>query len=69
MLMQKNETEYIKSFKELKDLKTSTLNNLYIHAYAHEEFLNEWQLTLIELLNSFKIDKILGEEFNKVIAA
>ncbi len=53
----------------LTSFKTSTLNNLYIHAYAHEEFLNEWQLTLIELLNSFKIDKILGEEFNKVIAA
>lgn len=52
-----------------KSFKTSTLNNLYIHAYAHEEFLNEWQLTLIELLNSFKIDTILGEEFNKVIAA
>lgn len=66
---QKNETEYIKSFKELKDLKTSTINNIYINAYAHEKFLNEWQITLIELLNSFKVDKVFGEEFNKVIAA
>lgn len=64
-----NESEYINSFNLLKAFKTSTLQDIYINAYAHEEFLNDWQKELLELLNSFGLNETLGDELYKVIAA
>ena len=62
----KNEAEYINSFNIFK---TSTLNNIYLYALEHENFMNEYQKQLVELLNSFGLDKILGEELHKVVLA
>lgn len=63
----KKETEYIISLK--KSFKTSTLKQIYLHAYEHEEFLNQYQKALYELMNSVGVNEIIGDELGKVIAA
>lgn len=61
------ESEDIISLK--KSFKTSNLINIYNCAYAGNEFLNEWQKELLQLMNVLKIDEILGDDLHKVIAA
>lgn len=66
---ERNESEYIKSFNLLKSFKTSTLQEIYNIAHEDENYMNEWQKMLLELLAPLGIDETLQGELNKLILA